>query len=84
MWILPIFDFRCHKCKATNEVFLHSFDSQQPECCGQTMVRLYTVGNPVIKMGYPSWVNKIDEIHKAQSDRGERLRMPHPREVGAT
>jgi hypothetical protein len=37
-----------------------------------------------VKMKYPGWIDKIDDIHKAQEQRGERLRFVHPREVGAT
>jgi hypothetical protein len=41
-------------------------------------------GKPVIKMGYPAWVDRMEDIHKAQEQRGERLRMIHPSEVQAT
>lgn len=47
------------------------------------MTRRYTVDHVVIKMGAPLWTGRMDDIHKAQSQRGERLRFVHPSEIGA-
>ena len=66
------------------EEILSRMDVSAPVCCGEVMTRKYTMGRMRIKSGYPIWVDRIDDIHKAQADRGERLRMPHPREVRAT
>lgn len=80
---MPVYDFSCEKCGVMKEVITPQ-GGAEPECCGVPMKREWTVGILRIKNGYPLWVDKIDEIHKAQADKGERLRLPHPKEVGAT
>jgi len=45
------------------------------------MRRLYNMGNMLIKEKYPLWVDRMEDIHKAQEQRGERFRMIHPSEV---
>lgn len=80
---MPIYDYSCEKCHEVKEVYQKLSTSAPPVCCGQDMERKYSLGNLVIDMGYPGWVGKIDEIHKAQEQRGERLRFVHPSEIGA-
>jgi hypothetical protein len=65
------------------EIF-RPIDHEKPLCCGEVMTRLYTIDTLKIKMKYPLWVDRIDDINKAQEQRGERLRLPHPKTVGAT
>ena len=60
-----------------------SMGQVSPECCGEVMTRLYKLDTYLIKMGAPLWTDRMDDIHKAQSDRGERLRFVHPSEIGA-
>jgi putative FmdB family regulatory protein len=81
---MPLFDFVCEHCGKTREVFKHRADAEDPKCCGGVMTRQYTRGNTVIKMGPPGYTYRMDEIHKAQADRGERLRFVHPKEIGAS
>jgi putative FmdB family regulatory protein len=81
---MPLYDFACDKCGKKDEFYLSTSDKPAPECCGQSMTRLYGMGSLRIEMGYPKWIDRIDEIHKRQADRGERLTLPHPREVQAT
>ena len=80
---MPLYDYQCLKCGQSNEV-LSRIGAPVPLCCGGFMTRLYTIDKVVIKWSPPGWVDRIFEIHKAQADRGERLRLPHPKEVGAT
>lgn len=80
---MPVYDYRCKVCKETVEV-VSPMDAPVPTCCCEVMTRLYKPGSMVLKMGYPGFVDRIDDIHKAQEQRGERLRLPHPKEVGAT
>jgi len=44
------------------------------------MRRVYA-GRVLIKGKYPLWVDRIEDIHKAQEDKGEKLRFVHPSEV---
>ena len=39
------------------------------------------MGNMLIKEKYPLWVDRMEDIHKSQEQRGERFRMIHPSEV---
>ena len=80
---MPVYDFYCEKCGVVREVFAN-MDDPAPDCCGGVMTRRFTVDSLRIKTGYPGFVDRIDEIHKRQADKGERLRLPHPREVMAT
>jgi hypothetical protein len=81
---MPLFDCSCSKCGKVKEVYVKTLGGLMPDCCGEVMTRTWNAGNQIVKMKYPLWIDRIDEIHKAQADRGERLRMPHPKEVGAT
>jgi putative FmdB family regulatory protein len=80
---MPIYDYSCGKCGKSTEVYRPRSDSSAPDCCGEPMTRQFS-GELIIKMGYPAWVDRMDDIHKAQSDKGERLRYIYPQEVGAT
>jgi putative FmdB family regulatory protein len=80
---MPLYPYRCEKCGTIMEV-LRPMKHEKPECCGGLMTRLFNTDNLIIKMGYPGWIDKIDDINKAQEQRGERLRLPHPKTVGAT
>ena len=76
---MPLFDYTCDRCRKTREYYL-PMEHEAPICCGVFMRRLYS-GQIIVKMGYPSWVNRIDDIHKAQAERGERLRYVPPSEI---
>ena len=76
---MPLYDFNCKLCGKTEERLLPL--DEKPTCCGEVMTRLYSMGKVIIKMGYPKWVDRIDDIHKEQAQRGERLRMVHPSEI---
>ena len=80
---MPIFDLKCSVCGKVAEMFVWP-GGGMPECCATPMVRLYTVGKHLDKYSAPLWVGRMEEIHKAQEQRGERLRMVYPKEVGAT
>jgi len=80
---MPLYDFECGKCGVRQEAF-KPIDGDAPCCCGQPMTRLYTMAALKVKWGPEPWMNRMDDIHKAQADRGERLRLPHPREIRAS
>ena len=80
---MPIYDFACSGCGKLVEAYVKTMFDDGPKCCGGVMTRQFSSGQ-VIKSGYPLWVDRMDDIHKAQQQRGERLRMVHPKEIGAT
>ena len=79
---MPLYDYRCNCCGKVEETF--QWKPVPVQCCGEVMTRLFTLSGLRIKDGPPLWTGRIDEIHKAQADRGERLRYVYPQEVGAT
>ena len=81
---MPLYDYSCARCGKTTERYLPTMDSPTPLCCGEVMTRCVGGGRLLIKMKYPLWGDRIDVIHKAQAQRGERLRYVHPSEVRAT
>ncbi len=78
---MPLYEYICPKCGKTSEKYC-PIGTVAPMCCGEIMIRRY--GKSLIKVKYPLWVDRIEDIHKAQEQRGERLRFVHPREVRAT
>jgi len=78
--IMPLYDYECLKCSKLIEILL-PMNSEPPKCCGEPMTRHYTIGTLRIKVKYPLWVDRMDDIHKAQEQRGERLRFVHPSEI---
>ena len=81
---MPIYDVRCKTCGAVEERY--SPDRGQilrcGSCSGETE-RLFT-GTFRVKIGYPAWVDRIDDYQKRQVDRGEMPTLPHPAEVRAS
>jgi len=75
---MPISDYRCEVCKKVKEVLTPQSEAR---CCGQPMTRLYT-GHAVIKMGYPMWLDRLEDKHKAQNDKGKRRTFIHPSQLG--
>lgn len=80
---MPLYEYVCAVCGRTAERLL-PMNSPAPLCCGQAMTRQWGGGHLIIKMKFPLWVEKMDDIHKAQEQRGERLRLVQPWEVGAS
>ena len=79
---MPLYEYRCQKCSKSIEI-LAPIGVSGPDCCGEVITRRYSLDTLRIKMGPPLWTERMDEIHKAQADRGERLRFVHPSEIGA-
>ncbi len=79
---MPLYDYKCPLCGLVTEVIMSHTDTP-PECCGGVMTRQFS-GEVTIKSGYPLWVDRMEDIGKAQNDRGERRRLVHPKDVGAT
>ncbi len=83
---MPIYEFCCEKCGSRQEILAQMGDSP-PMCCGACMMRIFS-GSVAIRdsrslTGRRSelWIDRMDEIHKRQADRGERLRFVHPSEI---
>lgn len=82
---MPLYDFICDTCGKSTELLL-PIQHDTPSCCGLSMRQVYKgfyKGNRFLfsKKGYPRWVDRIEDIHKAQEERGERLRFVHPSEI---
>ena len=82
---MPIYEFRCEKCGADLDVLAQMGDTP-PNCCGAVMSRIFgTVGirdsRSITGKRNELWIDRMDEIHKRQADKGERLRVVHPSEV---
>jgi len=76
---MPLYDFKCDTCGKFVERVL-PIEHDAPTCCDSSMRRVYA-GWALVKWKYPPWVDRMEDIHKAQEDKGERLRMIHPSEV---
>ena len=76
---MPLYDFTCEICGKTIEMLL-LIEHNIPTCCGSVMRRVYA-GRILLKEKYPLWVDRIEDIHKAQEEKGEKLRFVHPSEV---
>ena len=83
---MPIYEFSCEECGNCQEVLAQMGDSP-PTCCGVVMSRIYSGkvwirdSHSLTGKRHELFIDRIDEIHKRQADRGERLRLPHPSEV---
>ena len=83
---MPVYEFECCNCGSRSEIIACIGDSP-PECCGTAMIRTFS-GSVAIRDSHSItgkrnelWINRLDDIHKRQADRGERLTLPHPSEV---
>ncbi len=82
---MPIYEFQC-QCGKREEVLARIGDSP-PECCGAVMSRIYSGSVGICDSKSLSgkrnelYIDRIDEIHKRQADRGERLQFVHPSQV---
>ena len=76
---MPLYDYYCDTCGKAIEAYL-PIKHDIPTCCASPMRRVYA-GGVLIKVKYPLWVDRMDDIHKAQEQRGERLRFVHPKEI---
>ena len=71
--------YQCYKCQ--NITSFTPEDKPNETChCGGRLVKTST-GTMSLGHDYPLWVDKMDDIHKEQEDRGERLRIVHPSEI---
>ena len=78
---MPLYQFKCRKCPNELEMIRWTFPDP-PMCCGELMALQF--GTPAIRMGYPLWVDRMDDIQRRETQNGGRMRLPHPKEVGAT
>ncbi len=81
---MPIYEFACNRCGTRREIVAPT--PETPECCGGVMTRKYGPvavrdSRSLTGKRHERFLDRIDEIHKRQADRGERLRLPHPSEV---
>lgn len=82
--IMPLYEYECH-CGKCVEV-LNTYEGVSPVCqnCGSEMDRIISAPARIKILNKAGWINRINEIHKRQADKGERLRLPHPKEVRAS
>lgn len=78
---MPLYDYLCGKCGDRQEVLTHG--DKLPFCCGEVMTRQFSTvairdSRSLTGNRHELYLDRIDDIHKRQEDRGERLRMPHP------
>ena len=81
----PLYDYVCNECGNVRECYL-PMEHKPPECCGVLMRRLYGAvavrdSRSLTGKRNELWIDRMDDIHKAQEQRGERLRFVHPKEV---
>jgi putative FmdB family regulatory protein len=77
---MPLYDYVCPACGRREELLVSRETKVICEQCGELMVRQFPAP-ALVKEKYPLWVDRIDEIHKRQAYKGERLRFVHPKEV---
>lgn len=77
---MPLYEYECSECHKKLEI-VSSMNACPPECCGKPMVRKYGGGHIKIKRGDELFIGRMSDIHKAQEQRGERLRFIQPKEV---
>jgi len=82
---MPMYDYLCDVCGESQEV-LALMGELPPTCCGAVMRRTY--GTVAIRDSqsltgskHQLFMDRINDIHKRQEQKGERLRFVHPREV---
>jgi putative FmdB family regulatory protein len=70
---MPVFDFHCKDCRHLQEKLIRSPNPRITcESCGSVnMERLYTIDYFNIKMGYPLWVDRVDDHQKRQVDKAD-------------
>ncbi len=76
---MPIYGYTCDSCQTEQDIYAPMAHTA-PSCCGIPMRKQFG-GRYLVKMGYPLFVDRMEDIHKEQQNRGERLRMIHPSEV---
>lgn len=79
---MPLYEFHCERCGKSLDVILPIVHNT-PACCNKVMKQAITKPSR-IKVGPPLWTGRMDDIHKAQEQKGERLRFVHPKEIGAS
>lgn len=77
---MPLFDMRCGKCGKLAERFVQQ-GQPMPECCGAVMGRVWSLHNLKVKMGTELYIQRMEDIGKAENDRGERRKFVHPSRV---
>ncbi len=83
---MPVYDYECQSCEERKEVLAQMGDPP-PQCCDAVMSRIFigSVGirdsRAITGVRNELFIDRIDEIHKRQADKGERLRFVHPSEV---
>ena len=81
---MPIYEYECHSGHRVDVI--QNMDGQSPICakCGAEMGRVISAPARIKILNKAGWLNRIHEIHKRQADKGEKLRLPHPKEVRAS
>lgn len=77
---MPLFDVRCQTCGKVQEVFVQG-EYHPPECCGAVMGRVWSIEGMRIRQGTELWIERMEDIGKAENDRGKRRSFVHPSRV---
>ena len=78
---MALYDFVCTTCGELIEDCFIWNGTSYPRCCNRPMTIKYSADKLIVKEGMELYIGRMEEIHKAQEQRGERLRQIHPSEV---
>lgn len=76
---MPTHKYQCVVCGGMTS-FIPEDKPDQVCWCGGKLVKT-SIGEMQNEHAYPLWVDKVDDIHKEQADKGERLTMVYPWDV---
>ncbi len=76
---MPLYDFECQDCGSTKEYLVLAGKKPRCECGSTKLKKLYSPFS--IRMGYPKWVDRMDDHQKRQEDRGVEPTVPHPSKI---
>lgn len=77
---MPLYDYRCKHCGNQRELW-GQMDHPTPVCCDEGMERVYAHRVFKIKQGTELWIERMEDIGKAENDRGKRRSFVHPSRV---
>ncbi len=78
---MPLFEFDCKDCGVRFERIIKNGEKLKcPNCQSErTQKQMSTFSFKFV--GYPSFVDRIDDHQKRQVDKGEKPTLPHPSQV---
>ena len=76
---MPTYEYECEKCGRFEMLAYDIKDKLCPQC--GTLAKRKLSSFTFKFKGYPKFIDRIDDYHKRQVDKGEIPTMPHPQEV---